>query len=589
MKTKKLKSACIACQKTHSRCDGSEVSQSRCTRCVTRGVDCLYFHPNNTVADPLFAPSVADWWLCMRFFGGDNASLFCVVDSAAFLTSFYSQFAGLRFIICAHACLANNARPLANEYAKKARKALDRCAHDKTIPMLQTLFLLTVFERWTELWIWNEKSASLTLKILVALQLSIDPDELFGDAMPQHLKEERRILFWAIYSNVKFFQVSLQTQHFIQRFKLQSNKVKYAKKASFWAHQFEGSLRTPPGSPDSDSKSNIISPLSLVSEILDAIEKIKLYYKQAPNSAQELIFSAFFVHSMQSLQRIQSLVAPSSALLTSADTISFDIITKFNQTSFKTSLLDTILLSVYYHSAICLHSRSRLYLTSHLTPTHSLLRRNASFTAILTSILQSSFSSARCVSKLCNWLHHGHGKYIDPTTFKQRDLNIQVAREFWLMSFAFLEAAMVLWFLTCRTQSWWWKQADIVMTVEERKKMRSEVLDIAAWIRKIPTQQVGKLSLLVEEMAAEMQQVEERMSSGFEVKLALFGREETDETVGVMASGFRIFKIDDVPIERPALDEPWGFSGLLGEAVGGRLKWNSPSEDAWSQLWIGLK
>ncbi|KAI8608679.1 hypothetical protein BC830DRAFT_933973 [Chytriomyces sp. MP71] len=512
-------------------------------------------------------------------------------------------------MVCAHALRVQD-RKVADAYVKKAEKAILRHFEVQSLPMLQALFLWVLFESWTSRWVWHSYSHRC-INLVQSLQLLVDPDDLGGSmAFTAEEANERRMIAWCIYAYLKFFLVTLPLPHFGQKMILSSAKLKFGKAASFWPLHSVNRASIEAVNPKlaRHETSNSGSCICLVAEVLDIIMRIKHTHKTPPATAHDIIVNPFHTHAKMDLARILMHPSASQRILTNPATLQEDLTAQFLSEPLKTATFPlTILLTAYHNASTCLLERSRVQLSSHLSLTSSLLvhgTRHASQTqsgaeniASLLSSLHAAYTAARCVAGTCVWLTSGNGVYED--LGGQRDMREQMMVEHWHIAFAFVEAAMTLWLLTCRTRKYWWATAQedegvLRMTLEERREIRREVVVISKWIRETQmmwNKVMGPIADCVWEMALEMEQVEDGMKeTGFEVDAAaLYGRVNPDAELAGVLEGFRTLRVRDDPINSPVMTEPWAFSPLMGELIGGTLTFDSENEGAWRAFYTSVE
>ncbi|KAI8611348.1 hypothetical protein BC830DRAFT_663193 [Chytriomyces sp. MP71] len=259
-----------------------------------------------------------------------------------------------------------------------------------------------------------------------------------------------------------------------------------------------------------------------------------------------------------------------------------------SQNSMIATLFDTVTISIYFNAATMLLLRPQLYLTSCLPIDHPVLLSNPDNITHLLSTLSSSITAARCITYINSWILHHTAESTNPTPLRHK-----IWHEHLFSSFPLFEAALVLWFATCRTRLFWWSAGEIAggplcMGLAERRRVRGEVLDVLRTLRELTPlfAMVAPLVVCVEGFVADMERVEETLARGVDL---LQGVGRTEDFVEELVIALKTVVVgttgDDIEYH---VEEPWCFLGLLGQEVDGagvRMMWNSSNEAGWKVFW----
>ncbi|KAJ3250845.1 hypothetical protein HDU77_006302 [Chytriomyces hyalinus] len=569
-----------------------------------------------TVEDPDLMPSMKDWELLCKFLTNGTFSLLNYLLPRGFLESLFSQPPGIRLTWGAIAAYLSAPR-LSNEicasYFSRAQKAVSRCFHRVSLESMQACVLISYFVLVSG----RPRAAApfhnQSIKLMYALQLEIDPDNILVAAahpfMSEQEKQARRITFWVTFYCVRLMQSVVVRSHGIRQITIKSDKIKPAK--TIYYDKYNGLIEA------------TATVCHLVS-ILDAIELVKSHHYTVPQTVSQVIYPSSFEALSSHLNTLRyqlplhllcnNFTCPPSVFL---DNIANDASHTRKSTIIET-LYDAIMVSMTFNSAKCILYRPQLYLTYFLKlDGPSLLDNPKAITTLLTAI-DESMKSARKITQLNSWL------VMNP--------NWSAHLHFVFSAFSLFEACVICWFLTCRTRSFWfWNGApfssasspviaspyltnqmgssdacggggggdssSLSLSMEERRAIRSELLDAIISLKAIEVSfaMAGPLRECVEAMVVEMAHVEEQILLGVaETEGMMFpGGDASFRSVGIeldkVLIGMKSMAIGDDGEMREKVGEGWAFLGLLGVSIGKGVRWNAFYEDSWARFWSTVR
>ncbi|KAI9351352.1 hypothetical protein BDR26DRAFT_850915 [Obelidium mucronatum] len=269
-------------------------------------------------------------------------------------------------------------------------------------------------------------------------------------------------------------------------------------------------------------------------------------------------------------------------------------------------VMDSFLITLLFHASICVVNRPTLYLSHYLPLTSPLLVNNPeNMTKILASI-DASITAALSIAELVSWLIHQSNSGQDGENGQLRQ-KLWREREFLFASFVLFEACTVLWWVTCRTQAFWWRDGipgeALVMSPLDRKRMRIHVLDILKTLKDLESdvtkheheafiiddtrdernrQIVNMITPMVVCIEAQVQEMEkaEFSFSGMHVC-------SRNENVDKIIVGMKVMAVvdEDGKWDDPTTEQnPWVLMGLLGVDIGG-IQWRGCFEEEWRLFW----
>ncbi|KAJ3227939.1 hypothetical protein HDU81_006390 [Chytriomyces hyalinus] len=478
-----------------------------------------------TLEDPDLMPSIKDWELLCKFLTNGTFSLLNYLIPRGFLESLFSQPPGIRLTWGAIAAYLSTPR-LSNEtcasYFSRAQKAVSRCFHQVSLESMQACVLISYFVLVSG----RPRAAApfhnQSIKLMYALQLEIDPDNILVAAahpfMSEQEKQARRITFWVTFYCVRLMQSIVVRSHGIRQITIKSDNIKPAK--AIYYDKYNGQIEA-------------TATVCHLVTILDAIELVKSHHFTVPQTVSEVIYPSSFEALSSHLNTLRyqlplhllcnNFSCPPSVFL---DNIANDTSHTRKSVIIET-LYDAIMVSMTFNTAKCILYRPQLYLTHFLKLDGPALLDNPKAISTLLTAIDESMKSARRITQLNSWL------VMNP--------NWSVHLHFVFSAFSLFEACVVLWFLTCRTRSFWfWNGApfssasspvvaspyltnqmgdgggSLSLSMEERRAIRSELLDAIISLKAIEVSfaMAGPLRECVEAMVVEMSHVEEQILLG---------------------------------------------------------------------------
>ncbi|KAJ3030657.1 UNVERIFIED_CONTAM: hypothetical protein HDU68_008292 [Siphonaria sp. JEL0065] len=439
-----------------------------------------------------------------------------------------------------------------------------------------------------------------------ALWMHIDPDDSPFHNLSDEEAEERRFLFWFAYYTYKWTQIAV-FKPAIPIF-LQSNRIKPAKQRTIIT-----TLNTHPNSQ--------VATVCHLSSILDIIWEV-INHRPVPTDAYDILSSPTTATLSLHLTHLKSRQIPPNLFLSRNDNSLTEFLASIeDQTSKTIPILDSVMVTMLYSAAVCILNRPLLYLTGFLP----LKNIKPTDLTLLLNTLDKCVSAARSITGLNSWLV----RFLDnkqnqdssaaplttansPTSAASQTFSSKFRRKFWkedwYSSGVLFEAAVVLWFVTCRTQRFHWRNyfanedenisqftagQVLCMTLKDRKLIRDEVLDILSTLRDLEGVLAGKdtgggelnhiadMVSCVVEMVDEMSRVEREVADGV----------VEDVVVDFAVRELREFSVADEGHSHPEQQETvrafaWVFQGLLGVEVGVRgFRWRGETEVLWKSFW----
>ncbi|ORY52451.1 hypothetical protein BCR33DRAFT_711766 [Rhizoclosmatium globosum] len=608
---------CERCKKHHRKCDQI---MPTCSLCAKSGVSCEYILPSpiaasssssastqpptqisglsvtsppmsisalspvglepQYVGDPDLYPTFEDYALMVNFFAVERYSLINWMDSKSFLESFFFVSPALRLTWCTIAAYMQTPRLpdiVCFNYYDRAKKAAIKYSETPSLKTLQALLLLAFFSMSSGQPMVAQPLACKAISMLIALRLDVDSDDssdLNTIQLSDKEKEERRITFWVCLYTIKMLQISVPKWNPIQQVEIRSNRVKPAKKPNPLTQQQEPIQ---------------IATVCYLSACLEVIHKIVRQHSSPPKPQTNIIFS--HMPLQKEVQNLKYLI-PDNILIHENRAVSVAqflgmIMTNSGSSRYEvvSNLFDTIMISVFYNATVCLLYRPQLYLTGFLKiDSPELLQPDA--IPNLLNILDSSIVAARCITQINSWVVRF------PIDRDELHLRHWIWKEHLFAAFALFEAAVCLWFATCRTRRWWWRDDEesktgdaLVMDEMERREIRAEVEDVLKTLRELESvfTVVTPMITCLLGMLREMEEVElEYLNGDEEMDMDEYF---VDDDMNSILIGMQLVVLDDVGNMQELVEEPWCFLGLLGCEVDNGLRWNSAIEAGWRRYW----
>ncbi|KAJ3239978.1 hypothetical protein HDU81_004896 [Chytriomyces hyalinus] len=261
-------------------------------------------------------------------------------------------------------------------------------------------------------------------------------------------------------------------------------------------------------------------------------------------------------------------------------------------------------LSMNYHASLCLLLRPKLYLTAFMPP----MSLDAEHAQFIQTALEESLIAAQRICILLKLTNYAWDiKHLDH--FKL----------YWMRRVALVpslfEAAVILYFVTCRTRPEWRGQASPHATAAAAAAAQLSFVHPICIPDNIVLEYLSCILLAfhtlysqlaenaksnrpnmmtpmiecVEAMILELSRKQENASSNasqsanLECDLILLEMKVmslNDDTIGDEEE-----VLDSTPA---STDEPWVYMGLLGIDINKRVRWNGPYEDNWRRFWKQL-
>ncbi|KAI8611346.1 hypothetical protein BC830DRAFT_663289 [Chytriomyces sp. MP71] len=269
--------------------------------------------------------------------------------------------------------------------------------------------------------------------------------------------------------------------------------------------------------------------------------------------------------------------------------------------------LDEVMTTFLHSVSTCILYRPLLYLTGIWTLPEATAQPIA-FQQVHIA-LHSTLRVAARVAHLNSWLVSFSN---NPTTRPVlQALRRKFWREDWYHAGALFEAALCLWFATCRTQLFWWSpemstagENEFRMTMAQRERLRMQVLDMLRTLQEIEAQfvmsgcndgddnRVAWMVACVKGMAREMADVErdvslvldwggQRQIAAEVLDLAAL-TEGGDSGADGEEGGAIVFERTDATPRIAA----WTFQGFLGQY--GSFGETPSDSDSWRAFWASL-
>ncbi|KAJ3070414.1 hypothetical protein HDU98_006578 [Podochytrium sp. JEL0797] len=534
--------------------------------------------------DPNFIPTIQDWTLIHGYLSFRGSTLLALLDSQKFLESFFFEPPEL-------------SESVGFAYFEQAKKAMQRSQTPASVKKVQALVYQSNF---ASLSYGNPAVArpffAEAVRMMFQLRLDVDPDNSpWLPPLSEEDKNERRILFWVIVYMIRIVTTvsnrSFPTPDIAQ--------VKFSREVTFVAT---------PNTPNRP-----FSTICYVSYILDAMSQATLHHKTIPASVAEILSCQQIPIIEQRLNTLKTEL-PTELLLSLSDASLARFLQLPHAQLAEVRVTDILMVTLLFNTTTCVIHRPMLYLTSVLQLTSPELMVPQNLTKLL-NCLHTCVSAARTITALNTWVLNLSAVENRGSGGGPNRQNIFVKDTF--AYFSLFEAAVVLWFVTCKTQHFWWKTSTpgdpLSMTYQDRKAIRSEVLDLLQTLRHIETVHSGQqqqqrphatnhhhhhtttspnmMTPLVQCVAGMVEQMELVESLSPRTAHGLFEEEESLSGGGVdmIVLGMKALAVDTddgspSPPPKSRMDSPWVFLGLLGMDVG-NMRWNGGLEHEWRLFW----
>ncbi|ORY52452.1 hypothetical protein BCR33DRAFT_318185 [Rhizoclosmatium globosum] len=478
-------------------------------------------------------------------------------------------------------------------YYRRAMKALWKSLNEPCIKSVEAMLLLSGMDLANGRPEDGRFFFETAVRITFEQKLYIDPDDspwLDHLNLSDDEKDERRRIFWMTYYSLKVLQIASAAPIPVQ---MDTCNVKVVRKCG-----------------DQD-----VIAVCFLAGILDVIHEIKLHQSMEPTSVPSILSCCTCDSIRPHLNSVRAQIPGNLILSTPEEVDQFIITSAASSDDFVSITLDTLSVSLVYNSALCLLTRPTMYLTAFLALDSPILINNPSFISKLLVVLTENLTAALTIAQI-----NTHSIHFSPSTDLLHDGSL--AKKLWVENafacFNLFEAAICIWFMTCKTRPFWWnsdagEQKDHVqspstptsldpkpqnvlcMSLADRKRNRSLVLDILRTLREtsVVFPMISPLSTCVAEMAQEMKQVEEEIAAMCPAQIAATAFQKNhwrvfkvkDRGIDSITVGLKVMSLDsEARLEEG--QEPWAYLGLLGVEVGEKgMRFNAHYEEAWRRFW----
>ncbi|KAJ3137642.1 hypothetical protein HK100_000554 [Physocladia obscura] len=560
----------------------------------------------STIEDPDMMPSIGDWVVVFQYFRQPNL-LGQLLNLRLLLEHFFTENQSLRLIVCAlTAYLQTPSLPakVCVAYYSRARKSINRHGNIVSLKhvqvfMLHSLFLLAIGQPTLARPLFTR-----AITMLMQLQLYIDPDNIPTTAnLSDEEKEDRRTY----------------------------SRVKYARRR--YAHGYNGETTDPIFE---------IASHCYCSSIFEIILEAKSHWITPPSSVGEIFSTTFYNSIGSSLGTLKGII-PSYRLLSTdpnsnslAQFMSYQQQNPYTQQQYQQppqqyhhhhleTIIDRLLITIFYNSAICIINRPLLYVSKFLPLTSPYLLHNPDRIKCVLNALDASVTAAQTILSFADWI----------VVYQRPESSSKIWKEQTFSIFALFEAIIVLWFALCHTQRFWWRPETVAgvvlserttsaiengggsgnvfgdtlqMGVQERRRIRVQILDVLKSLKEAEAMFGNTGSS--ENASVDQMILDENDQSGggsggghpnmitpIVVAIEAMIREIQEAEVAVIETnekfeavlkgitlGMKVVAIVDDDEEFPKQMEPFVFLGLLGMEVSG-LNWNASNEQPWRNFW----
>ncbi|KAJ3005792.1 UNVERIFIED_CONTAM: hypothetical protein HDU68_004403, partial [Siphonaria sp. JEL0065] len=447
---------------------------------------------------------------------------------------------------------------VSHSYFEKARKAL---ARSQTGPSVKKVQALVIQSSFTVMVYGNPNSARLifsdAVQMMAVLRLNVDPDDspwLKHLNLTEEEKNERRILFWVIFYNLRIVEI-VKSHHGP---KLDIHSVKPAKQLVMDGFSSVAYADRP------------VATLWYICVMIDIILDSTSTIKAMPQSSNLNFLDNAHISLYQ--KRIEDLKEsiPHELLLLVQDQTLHRFLNLPRQHLSQLRIVDMLMVTMLYNSAICIIHRPCLYLTSFLSLTSPQLLVPDNLSKLLLT-LETCISAARTITALNTWILNLPDDFAVIPGMTAFRLRYAIFLEHSFTYFALFESAVVLWFVTTKTQTFWWRNTSQVggilsMTIQDRQILRSEVLDLLKTLSQLESHHPEQITPLVKCVTGMVQDMENTENSPTRRNL------EADE-IDIVILGMKDLLVSESPSFEQQTDVPWVFLGLLGVDVE-RMRWN---------------
>ncbi|KAI8611342.1 hypothetical protein BC830DRAFT_662893 [Chytriomyces sp. MP71] len=515
--------------------------------------------------------SIEDYFCVQAFLSNISQPTMFLLDPQEFLDSFFTEPADLRLTMCAVSAALQTPRlprTVCDNYYKRAMTAFSRSLDNPTLKTLQALMLMNTYVTMNGQPHLARNNFFTAVTFVEKLSLDVDPDDLelrTGVPIPPKEKYERR--YW--YHVMKYYLKIIKAVH-------SRNVLLDFRKGGPFVEFISHSVKLPVH-PDS----GVINDIYYAANIQELVSKAAALHKSMPMSIVDIIDSQPAALLRANLTALQLETPRGLIIHTPAD------LYVATTTYTPCNLVASLLASLHFHTVPCLLHRAKLYLTAFLPIDSAHLQRTGARETTLRALCDS-VQSARMIAALNSWM----------ALSAPPGLRKVFWRNHIFPCFCLFEAAVVLWFVTCKTREEWLAAAGDVGGLEWRREVRSGVMDVGRTLEELegllaggPGGSENMMSPLVQcvlGMVAEMEKVEEAVSKGEgipPVAVAGVGACSWEAGVNFVALGMKVMSIVEDDRVKPFVSDPWTFLGLMGVPVGGNLVWKAYYEDEWSFFW----
>ncbi|KAJ3290625.1 hypothetical protein HDU79_003102 [Rhizoclosmatium sp. JEL0117] len=555
--------------------------------------------------DPDLQPTMSDWVILMQYLSHRNYNVLNFLGGRNFLDTFFHEPATIRLTFLA---IASHRQQLPAivclSYYKRATKLLLREMEKPLFSTFQSLLLMASFTVFNGQPYLGERYFKQACHQAVFLRLIDDPDVVPHLANLTHAqKEERRIAYFSLSHSVKSesFEVAVAVVQIAVSQEIpgpfQGNRVKFASRHGVSASEVY--FGQPP-----------VATVCYLCLLLDVVHPIVMAHAKAPDSVEKVLNNPPIQVLHQRLLSLLYQIPMSLILLQSDDLFAINSLANFTSDYNRNfvQVIDVVLCTITFHAANCALYRPQFYLSGFLELDSPHLVNSPDNVGKILAAIDACVSSARIIAHLASWVFQRSSLLLDNDLGKFR-ATLWNEHSFYAMML--FEAVVCLWFATCRTKQYWWRNdmtatncssltgESLRMTMDDRRLIRSQVLDILQTLKDLeihmagvntplnpPTHYTDYIANMITPLVrctagilSEMESVEQELMSG-----TVSMNENTSGDNYVL--GFKVMSlVEEDEIQKPFVDPPWVLLGLLGVDVRGGLRWMGNDDEKYRALW----
>ncbi|KAJ3257493.1 hypothetical protein HDU77_002698 [Chytriomyces hyalinus] len=558
------------------------------------------------IEDPDLLPTYEDFSLVYSLFGtsvyfrNNDFVVHNLLDKDRFLASFFAQPAPLRYILCALA--AYTADPplpirIAISYFNKACRAVFRTGDKPSVRILEAVVLITTFALGTGQPSLGKPFFTIALRMLLQLNLHIDPDDV-SNTMRESEKDELRMLFWRVLFHLKceYFDSGKLTA-LMNSVSTRADALCITDFATTIDLEYY-TVKSPPAT-------DFTFLMQCNFGMWDVFSLIKRKLRVTPSSVSELLLSASelpmspkVLHAYSRIPAKFILVPSLDHLTASQTTAQYDALIHQIMTSSPSNPMGIFQLSMNYHCSQCLFLRPILYLTAYLTRTSLVPKQSR----MIQTALEECLVGAQRISILLKLSSYA----LDIKQLKQFELS-------WMRRVALVpslfEAAVILYFVACRTKPEWRCSKNTTPSYASITSISDSIVHefltcilhafhtlFSQLAENAKSNRPNMMTPLITCLNAMLQELSVKQGNSqqsnintvdfnldlilLEMKVLSLTSDEDDDKESSEA------EIDSCSV---ATDEPWVYVGLLGIDINKQVRWNGPYEGNWRRLWEQLQ